>query len=111
MRARLNCWVVAMLIWLQYHARSYAWVRRSHSFFGLIPHFGVAERVGFRSFRSIEYRPPKGRLWSLDDFFLCFSGTYLVVHYEVVAVRRWESKEQALADLYFANRRGARARS
>lgn len=100
----LNCWVAAMWLWLQYHGKSYAWVRRSHAFWGLIPHFGVAERMGFRRFRSIEYRPPKGRLWSADDWGLIFSGHYVVVHYRVLAVRRWATKEQALADHYFRGR-------
>ena len=98
---RLNCWVVAMWLWLSYHGHTYAWIRRSHAFWGLIPHFGHAERLGFRMFRSIEYRPPKGRRWTTDDFVLAFNGHYLVVHYKVVSVRRWATKEQALADHYF----------
>lgn len=97
----LNCWIAAMWLWLQYQGRSYAWIRRSHAFFGLIPHFGYAERVGFRRFRSIEYIPPKDKLWTASDCGLVFSGHYLVVHHKVVAVRRWATKEQALADHYF----------
>ena len=54
-----------------------------------------------RCFRSIEYRPPKGRRWSQDDFVLAFAGHYVVVHHEIVAVRRWATKEQAIADKYF----------
>ena len=101
MTTRLNCWIVAMWIWLAARGHTYAWIRRSHAFFGLVPHFGHAERLGFRVFRSIEYRPPKNRRWTKDDFVLAFSGYYLVVHYRVIAVRRWENKEQALADYYF----------
>ena len=90
-----------MWFWLHAHGKSYVWLRRSHAFLGLIPHFGHSERLGFRHFRSIEYRPPKGRRWSRDDFVLCFSGTYIVTHYKIVAVRRWATKEQALADHYW----------
>lgn len=99
-RALLNCWVVAMWLWLQTFGRQYVWLRRSHAFAGLIPHFGYSERTGLRRFRSIEYRPPKGRRWSPDDFVIAFAGHYVVVHYEVVSVRRWATKEQALADIY-----------
>jgi hypothetical protein len=100
-RALLNCWLVAMWLWLEARGRSYMWVRRAHSFFGLLPHFGYAERTGLRSFRSIEYRPPKGRLWSKDDLGLVFRGHYAVTHFKVVSVRRWATREQALADIYF----------
>lgn len=104
MVTRLNCWVVAMWIWLQGRGHSYAWIRRSHEFWGLIPHFGHAERVGFRSFRSIEYIPPKGRRWTSDDLIFFFNGRYVVVHYRIVSVRRWKTKEQALADHYFGRK-------
>ena len=100
-RAMLNCWIVAMWMWAHTLGKQYVWIRRSHAFLGLIPHFGYSERVGLRRFRSIEYRPPKGRLWSKDDLAIAFFGHYVVVHYEVVAVRRWATKEQALADHYF----------
>ena len=32
---------------------------------------------------------------------LIFSGRYVVVHYEAIAVHTWATKEQALADHYF----------
>lgn len=99
-KVMLNCWLVAMWLWLECHGKSYVWIRRSHDFAGLIPHFGHSERVGFRRFRSIEYRPPKGLRWSLDDLVIVFRGHYVVAHYQLVSVRRWASKEQALADHY-----------
>jgi hypothetical protein len=101
MTQRLNCWLVAMWLWLHGHGRTYIWLRRSHIFLGLIPHFGQSERMGLRAFRSIEYRPPKNKRWSLDDFVLAFAGHYVVTHYRIVAVRRWATKEQALADIYW----------
>lgn len=100
-RALLNCWFVAMWLWLEAHGRTYIWMRRAHSFFGLIPHFGHVDRTGLRSFRSIEYRPPKGSLWSQDDMGLVFHGSYVVTHFKAVSVRRWATKEQAVADIYF----------
>ena len=77
----LNCWLVAMWLWIQFRGHGWAGVRRSHAFKGMIPHFGYAERTGFRRYRSIEYIPPKSKLWS--------------------AVHTWATKEQALADYYF----------
>jgi len=105
-RARLNCWIVAMWLWLAASGKTYVWIRRSHAFYGLIPHFGHSERLGLRRFRSIEYRPPKGRRWTKDDFVLAFSGHYIVTHYRIVAVRRWATKEQALADHFFPKTSG-----
>lgn len=96
----LNCWLVAMWLWIQSHGRSLIWIRRSHSFFGLLPHFGTSERLGFRAFRSVEYVPPRHRLWSRQDKGLLFCGHYVVKHYKLIAVRRWATKEQAIADRY-----------
>jgi len=100
-RAMLNCWFVAMWLWLHTLGKQYVWLRRSHFFRGLLPHFGYSERTGLRRFRSIEYRPPKNRLWTRDDFGLVFLGHYVVTHYQIVSVRRWATREQALADHYF----------
>lgn len=100
-RVLLNCWLVAMWLWLHSFGRQYVWIRRSHTFLGLLPHFGYTERLGLRRFRTVEYRPPKGRLWSEDDLAIVFAGHYVVIHHEIVAVRRWATKEQALADIYF----------
>ena len=97
----LNCWLVAMWLWIQFRGHGWAGVRRSPSFLGLVPHFGYAERTGFRRYRSIEYIPPKSKLWTADDMALLFSGRYVVVHYEAIAVHTWATKEQALADHYF----------
>ena len=73
-------------------------ITRNHS------HFGTVDRTGFRSFRSIEYVPPKNRLWSRKDKGLFFYGHYVVEHYRLVAVRKWETKEQAIADRYFGQK-------
>lgn len=99
-RVMLNCWLVAMWLWIQSRGRSVVWVLRSRHSFGLLPHFGIGERLGFRSFRSIEYVPPRRRLWSRQDKGLLFCGHYVVKHYKLVSVRRWATKEQAMADHY-----------
>jgi len=99
MAMRLNCWIVAMWLWAASHGKQYAWIRRSHAFRGLIPHFGFSERIGLRLYRSIEYRPSKGPA----SFVLAFHGTWIVTHYKMVAVRRHASKELAMADFYFRN--------
>jgi len=100
MALRLNCWIAAMWLWIMGHAKQYAWVRRSHAFGGLIPHFGYGDRYGLRRFRSIEYRPPKNRRWTEADRVIVFEGEWLVCHYKLVAVRRWPTKEMAMADFW-----------
>jgi len=100
MTARLNCWIAAMWLWLAGHAMQYAWIRRSHAFGGLIPHFGYGDRYGLRLFRSIEYRPPKGRRWTPQDRVIVFEGEWLVCHYKLVAVRRFPTKDMAFHDFW-----------
>lgn len=97
MTARLNCWIVAMWFWLAGFGYQYAWVRRSHVFKQLILHFGYTERTGFRTYRSIEYVPPKGMLWSKSDSGICFSGEYIVTYFELKEIKRFQSREEALA--------------
>lgn len=100
-RLRLNCWVVAMWLWLSGLGRQYIWIRRSHAFGGLIPHFGYAGRAGWRQIKVIEYIPPPKRRWSRDDFVLGFTGSYRVWHFRLLSVRRHTSMAQALADHYW----------
>jgi hypothetical protein len=96
MSMRLNCWIVAMWLWLASHGKQYAWLRRSRAFNGLIPHFGFSERLGIRHFRSIEYRPAKGPA----SFVLAFRGSWVVTHYKLVKVRRHPTKEMAMNDFW-----------
>lgn len=51
--------------------------------------------------RAIEYIPPKRDLWTRRNKLILFDGTYRVWHFRVAAVRRWATKEQALADIYW----------
>lgn len=77
MRRRLNCWLVAMYLWAMSRARGYAWVRRSKSFRGLIPHFGYAEEAAGHLI-VIEYVPPEGKLWTFENRVIVFRGSYKV---------------------------------
>ena len=69
------------------------------------PHFGIAERAGWRTLRIIEYVPPKRALWTRRNCLVLFEGHYRVWHVRVAAVRRWATREQALADHYRGNTR------
>ena len=89
-----------MWLWFHDNAKQYAWVRRSHAFNGKILHFGYAERYGLRSFRSIEYRPPKGKRWTRKDFVIAFDGYWLVASYQLVDVHRFSTHDQALHHFY-----------
>lgn len=75
MRPRLNCWLVAMYLWAASRAKGYAWVRRSKSFWGAIPHFGYAEETTHHLI-VIEYVPPVGRRWTHENKVILFRGTY-----------------------------------
>lgn len=96
MRPRLNCWLVAMwLWWTRRHARNYAWVRRSEAFGGLIPHFGYAELTEDGHLLVIDYIPPKGRLWSKDNFILAFKGSYRATLFHRESSRTFQTLTEA----------------
>lgn len=102
MAVRLNCWIVAMWLWVLGHCKHYAWIRRSYSFKGYLPHFGIAEHGGWKYLRVVEYIPPKKK-WTRKNFLVAFEGSYRVWHFRLVSVRRHASKELAMADFYFHN--------
>lgn len=97
-RVLLNCWLVAMWIWLAGHCRQYIWTRRSHSFKGKILHFGAANAAFWKTVKVIEYIPPKRHLWTRRNKLLLFEGTYRVWHLRVHTVRRHRSRQSALED-------------
>jgi len=37
---------------------------------------------------------------------IAFAGHYVVTHYKIMAVRRWATREQAIADIYFPKTTG-----
>ena len=90
----LNCMIAALWIWVAGRCRGYLWTRRSLSFKGFIPHMGVALRSGFRRLAVVEYIPPK-RL-SVKNFVLLFRGTWRVWHINVISVRRFKTKREAV---------------
>ena len=90
-----NCFVVALFLWLRGYAREYFWARRSHVSNGRIPHFGYFEKTGFRTARSIEYRPT-GQLWSKHDWGCLFRGEYVVISYTISGISRFNSLAEAI---------------
>jgi len=90
----LNCIIVALWIWVSGHCKQYLWTRRSLSFHGVIPHAGVAMRWGYRGLATIEYIPPKKL--SMKNFLLLFRGYYRVWKFELVSVRRFQTKQEAM---------------
>lgn len=102
MKRHMNCWFAAMWFWVQSWGLHYAWIRRSHAFKGMFVHFGFAERMGWRYLKIIEYIPPHNQRWTKKDMVFSFEGTYRVWHLRLYAVRRFASREQAMADKYWA---------
>ena len=98
LRRLTNCWLVAMWIWGMSWFKSYAFIRRSLSLKGLVPHFGNAHHAGWKYLRVVEYVPPKRDLWTRRNVLLLFEGHYRVWHLRVKRVRRWETREAAMAD-------------
>ena len=88
-----------MWIWAVGHCRQYAWIRRSHAFRGLVPHFGYAEQGGWRYLKVVEYVPPKRKLWTKDNLLIGFRGTYRVWHFRLVAVERYATKTAAMGGI------------
>ena len=104
MRVPLNCLIVAGWLWLASlggKSRRYAWTRRSYKFKGAIPHAGVAEAYRWKTMSVIEYIPNKSEFPSMRNFMVLFVGRYRVWRLRVEEVRRFDSKEEALAFAYF----------
>jgi len=98
MRRLSNCWIAAMWIWAAGMFRQYAWVRRSHSFGGMVPHFGAARSGRWKSLKVIEYIPPRGVLWTPKNKLLLFAGSYRVWHFRISKVRRHRTHREAMED-------------
>lgn len=93
----LNCWLVAMWIWVASRMRALVWTRRSLHFGGLVPHFGTAHRSGWRRGFVVEYIPPKGALWSRRNVLVLFDGRYRVWELRAVRCRSVRTLREALA--------------
>lgn len=89
----LNCWVVAMWLWVMSRARHAAWVRRSRSFSGMVAHFGTIEHTRGREYATIEYIPPKSELWTRRNILIAFRGRYKVTVFRAARVRHFERYE------------------
>lgn len=97
LRFPLNCWLVAMWIWLASRMRAYVWTRRSLHLRGLVPHFGTAHPGGFRRGVVIEYIPPRRALGTLRNLVVLFRGDYRVWEFRAVRVRRCTTLADAMA--------------
>ena len=89
MRPLLNCWIVAIWLWVASRGRALLWMRRSLHFRGLIPHAGTVHHAGFRRLFMTEYIPSK----SVAEFAPLFQGRYRVWEFRAVRVRRFQTMQ------------------
>lgn len=92
MRGKLNCWIVAMRMWVRHRAHTAIWVKRSRRFHGLIPHFGTLEHVGGRTVVIQDYIPPLNELGTKENLVVCFQGTHRVTVLRVTQVKRFATE-------------------
>lgn len=99
-RRLLNCWIVALWLWvpsLFSSARRYLWSRKSYSFHGRILHAGVAQLAGWRLLSVIEFVPPKGKRWTRENVVVLFRGQFRVWRLRLEEVQRFDTREEAIA--------------
>jgi len=94
-----------MWIWIMARARHAVWVRRSRSFYGMIPHFGTIEHTKGREYATIEYIPPKADLWTPRNVVVAFHGRYKVTTFRAVRVRHFDTMNAM--DAYLRSLRGS----
>lgn len=98
MRLPLNCLIVALWLWGITHAKSWLTVRRSISFRGMIPHFGVVkEKDGYLTF--IEYIPRQRKSAlssSVGQSFVLFDGMYKVRKFKQIGVGAGDTLKEAM---------------
>jgi len=92
-----NCWIVAMWIWAISLCKDYAFIRRSHSFMGVLPHFGTAATIRWKTLKVIEYVPKaRSAPFRGDNWVVLFAGHYRVWHLRVMGVKRYKTLKEAL---------------
>lgn len=91
MRPLLNCWIVAIWLWVASRGRALIWMRRSLHFRGLIPHSGTIQHAGWRRLYLTEYIPFKAKLWTRDNLVLLFAGRYRVWEFRAVRCRSFRT--------------------
>lgn len=97
-RLPLNCLLVAAWLWGMSRGRSWMSIRRSVSFRGLIPHFGVVREHG-PSITMIEYIPRR-RKHSKDgdgQCFCLFDGLFRVREFRQTGVGTGDTLREAMA--------------
>ena len=103
-RALLNCWLVAMWLWLAslgHRRRRYIFTRLSYAFRGKVPHFGAAEAPRWKLLTVVEFIPIKAEFGTRRNWLVLFRGRYRVWRLRVDAVRRFDSRAEALAFAYW----------
>lgn len=93
-----------MWLWLASFGRKsrrYAWIRWSYAFRGFIPHFGVAEGVRWKTLSVVEYIPPKADCGTWRNLVILFRGRYRVWRFRIEAVKRFDTRQEALAFALF----------
>lgn len=101
MKHRLNCWIVAMWLWL--YSKGYVWasVRRSHWYRGFIPHFSIFRNPG-RFCLHVEYIPDrrKGSSKTMNTLIPLFRGIYKVTLYKKISTSTSVDYYLAIANTY-----------
>lgn len=92
-----NCLVVSLLLWGISRFRATLWLRRSLTYRGMIPHFGTAHRVGFKTVLAIEGIPSKRDKGTMRDLLLVFRVGFRVWELRVVRVYRVRSLDDAIS--------------
>lgn len=98
--SRLNCWLVAMRLWLSSRGYSVIGIQRSVSLGGMIPHFLVIRECG-PWLTVIDYVPRqrKTSFFGRGDFALLFNGQYRVRRYRLVANGAGDCTKSAIRSL------------
>lgn len=86
----LNCWIVAMRLWLQEKGVYPVAIRSSHVW-RFIPHFIATLPGRWRHFYAIDFVPPRRVRWTRLDFVMLFRGRYRVVEYRVKSIRWFDN--------------------
>lgn len=82
----LNCWIVAMRVWLRDKGVYPVAIRSSHAWW-FVPHFIATFPSRWRHFHAVEFVPPRRVRWSGLDFVVLFRGRYRVVEYRAVTIK------------------------
>lgn len=99
-RSRINCWLVAMWLWLSSRGHCVIGVRRSEGLGGLVPHFLVIRGRGtWLTVFDYVPRQRKTSFFGRGDSALLFNGQYRVRRYRLVANGAGDCTKSAIQSL------------